>query len=613
MPPPELFERSAPASVGALMLEHLRAEAPMPRHSGPRATEASLRARLADAREGGDEATEREISVSLARLLAARGRDLGAAAALAQRALDIADDSLLRVELAGWLAGLGETAAAAATLRVLLPVDKPAEAARTTVKIAVLLARAGDAAGAAEALDEAASLDEAEAMAVELFGTLTAWAPETVTPEGAAAAYLEASRRRSPSVGTGDAEAAYEDLLRAFEVAPHDAAAAEAVAEALTARGLPGAADEVLRLSVEAAVELVNGAPADPSAVSAVHLRRMLTALEDGDAARAVGAMLDGGLEGELEGEGAARVDEALALAGLYELLAVRLEARAERLSGAPRSEAYQALARLCAGPLASQDRAVEAWIEALASDPGGVVGAAARAALRDHAAAMHDPAPLAEALIRAGSGAGALPATERAAALRELAALADDRMADPGLASWALDALAALDVPGHEGDLVNAEKLGLLSRLARQDEELAAARRALDAAASCARAGASRGTTRAAQGAAPRDRGVPGAARRDRRVRDGAGRAGAGRAGGSIRPRRAGARVEAIGEAGRARGGAPRSGARRDAAHRSGAGAPGALGDCAASRRRGGRARGSAPGARRERCRGTARPRARR
>ena len=246
----ELFERAAPASVGALMLRHLRAEAPMPRHSGPRAAEAHLHARLADARASGDLAVEREVAVSLARLLASRGRDLGTATALAQRALEIGDDAHLRVELAGWLAGLGETVAAAEALRPLVAPDKPAEAARTTVKIAVLLARAGDAARAAEALDEAASLDVNEPMAVELFGTLSAWAPETVSPKGAAAAYLEAARRRAPSVGVGDPEAAYEDLLRAFEVAPHDAAAADAVAAALAARGLAGAADEVLRLSV---------------------------------------------------------------------------------------------------------------------------------------------------------------------------------------------------------------------------------------------------------------------------------------------------------------------------------------------------------------------------
>jgi hypothetical protein len=478
MPPPELLERAAPASVGALVLSNLRAEVPMPRHSGPRAEEAHLRAVLHDVRASGDTEAERETSVTLARLLASRGRDLGVATKLARRALMIADDPELRTELAGWLAGLGETAAAATVLResvpdvhaILGPDGGPApaepEAARTLVKIAVLRARAGDAPGAAEALDEAAAIDPGEAMAIELFGTLAAWAPETVTPEGAAAAYLEAASRRAAA---GDKEAAYEDRLRAFEIAPQHAPAADAMADALTARGLPGAADEVTRLHAASA------APEGGEAARAIHHLRVLRALAAGHAARAVGAMLDAGLEAELEGELATKVDEVLSLAGLYELLAARLELRADEQVGAARGETFEALARLYAGPLASPDRSIEAWVEALASDPGH---AAARSALRDHAAALHDPAPLAEALIRIGSGPGT--DADRASALRELSTLADEKLGDAALASWALEGLAAA---GGSGELVHAEKLGLLSREKRQDEELAAARRAFEGA----------------------------------------------------------------------------------------------------------------------------------
>ena len=475
MPPPELFERSAPASVGALVLEHLRAEVPMPRHSGPRAEEAHLRARLVETRHDADAAGEREVSIALARLLAARGRDFGLAARLARRALQIADDPELRSELGGWLAGLGETAMAAAMMRGLDPGLDGAEPARALVKVAVLLARAGDAAGAAEALDEAAGMDPTDAMAIELFGTLAAWARETVMPEGAAAAYLEAARRRAAA---GDAEAAFEDWLRAFEVAPHDEPTAEAMAEALAARGLAGAADEVMRLHAAAAAAATGQAP------RAAHRRRMLAALKDGDAARAVGALLDAGLEGELDGDDADKVDEALSLAGLYELLATRLEMRAERRSGAARGEGYQALARLYAGPLASPERALEAWIDALAGDPAST---AARTALRDHAAVLHDPWPLAEALIRIGLSAASAtaegdPSAARVAALRELGTLAEDKMRDPALASWALDALAAT---GDAGAVVHADRIGLLSRSKRQDEDLLLSRRARDGAGS--------------------------------------------------------------------------------------------------------------------------------
>src|SRR4051812_21213530 len=106
MPPPELLERAAPASVGALILKQLRDEVPMPRHTGPRAEEAYLRARVGEARAAGDLAQEHVASVTLARLLASRGRELGTATQLATRALEIADDPSLRPELAGWLAGL---------------------------------------------------------------------------------------------------------------------------------------------------------------------------------------------------------------------------------------------------------------------------------------------------------------------------------------------------------------------------------------------------------------------------------------------------------------------------------------------------------------------------
>src|SRR5262245_61058890 len=73
MPPPELFDRPAPTSVGQLVLEGLRQAAPISRHSGPRAEEASLRARVAERRAESDEEGEREASIALARLFASRG------------------------------------------------------------------------------------------------------------------------------------------------------------------------------------------------------------------------------------------------------------------------------------------------------------------------------------------------------------------------------------------------------------------------------------------------------------------------------------------------------------------------------------------------------------
>src|SRR5207244_3632755 len=106
--------------------------------------------------------------------------------------------------------------------------------------------------------------------------------------------------------------------------------------------------------------------------------------------------------------------DDILARTGLYEQLAARLEVRAETRAGAAAAAvgaaagaaaagaaggdaatsreasgaAYVELARLCAGPLASVDRALDAWIEALSANPGC---SEAKGALRAHAASMRD------------------------------------------------------------------------------------------------------------------------------------------------------------------------------------------------------------------------------
>ena len=255
LPPPELLDRSTPQSVGAVVLAHLRDDMPISRHTGARAEEAHLRSRLVESRAAGDLEAERGASIQLARLLATRGRDLGVATKLARRALMLGEDGPLRAELSGWLAGLGECALAAATLRGLCDPERPREAARTLVKIAVLLARADDTSGAADALREAIDLDLASVLASELYGAIAAWAPEAVSPAQAAAAYLEAARRREASVES-DQDAAFEARLRALDLAPTDSAAAEAVAETLITRGRQGAADEVRRVHGEAVSEV---------------------------------------------------------------------------------------------------------------------------------------------------------------------------------------------------------------------------------------------------------------------------------------------------------------------------------------------------------------------
>ena len=472
MSPPELMHRTAPASAGELLLEGLRATAPASRHSGPRAEAAYWRARIEERHAQRDTQGEREAAMALARLLASRGIELDTAVALARRALALGDDPALRAELAGWLASLGEPAMAASALRGVCEVQRPSGGARTLVKIAVLLARASDAGGAVDALVAAASLDPADAMASELIGTISAWAPELVRPEAAAKAYLDAAERREAA---RERDAAFEDRLRAFEIAPHDPAAAASIAAALLARGRTGASDEAMRAHAAALA-----ARGDADGAIDVHIRRLEAALSEGDPARAAGCALDAQIEADIDAEDADAIDEVLGQAGLYELVAARLELRAERLAGAVRAPAFEALARLYAGPLASPDRALEAWIEAAASDPGCE---AAWAALRDHAATLHDLVPLVEALIRIGESGDAEDeqarhdADEQIVALRELAAIAEEKIADPGLACWALQRLRSA---GAGAEATGQSLQRLAGRLRAQEEALAAAQRAL-------------------------------------------------------------------------------------------------------------------------------------
>jgi tetratricopeptide (TPR) repeat protein len=319
MPPPELLDRPAPASVGTLVLETIRADEPASRHYGPRAEIAYERARAARCRAAGDKAGEREASIALARLLADRGRELDTATSLARRALSLGDDPALRSDLAEWLSGLGEPALAAMTLRSLCDPERPVATAQMLVKIAVLLARGNDPAGAADALDEAGGLDPTQPLPLELLGTIATWAPAEVPPAVAAAGYLAAATRHD---ALGDPEAAFEDRLRAFEIAPDDGPAAKAAAAALAARGTRAAADEVLR------AHAVTIAAAAPARAEEAHCARVAAALEQGSPSRALGAVLDGGLEAALDGDAGLLVDRALGQAALHALVAMRQELR---------------------------------------------------------------------------------------------------------------------------------------------------------------------------------------------------------------------------------------------------------------------------------------------
>ncbi|HSO33781.1 MAG TPA: hypothetical protein VLT33_14710 [Labilithrix sp.] len=461
------------------------------RRVGRVAEEAQLRARLELARVIGDPVDERTLGRKLAERLASRDAEIDAAIELALRTLAHADDPELRHELAGWLEGLGEHGLAASELRKLARDASPEKAASVLVRIGVLHARAGDAHGAQEALGEAAALDEADALSLELLGALAGWAPDAVSPRSGAEAYVRAARRRHAA---GDAVAELEDLFRAFELDPSSTLAAAALVAAHSARDRMSAADEVLRAHAAALGEVE---------AAEVHTRRRIQALERGDLGRALGAALDDRLDAAFDGPGAEAMDDLLVRSSAFETLAVRLEMRAERAASAatsrPAAQRWAELGRLLSGPLASGERAVEAYARSVAAD---ATSTDALHALRALAQKASTATWVEEGLIRAAMGEGAFGAaadpSSRLAAARALAQLADDAGAAP-LAFWANGVVLALDADDdrargaasrfedasrrHEdeirlaeqsledaavGDGDRAERLGALSRLLR-------------------------------------------------------------------------------------------------------------------------------------------------
>jgi tetratricopeptide (TPR) repeat protein len=471
LPPPEwLGARDGPRSAASLALERYELGAPVARRSGPRAELASLSAKLEEAH--GDEGQERTAVVALARALATRGTELDVATRLGRRALMLGDDPTLREELAVWFVSLGEPALAASTLRPLAESRTGEEASTLLLRIGVLLARAGEARAASEALAEAAEMNPADPVSPETRAALAAWAPSAVSPEQAAEAYLVASERREAQ---NDRAGAFENLMRAFEIAPAYPAAAERLAAALVTRGRSGAADEVRR----------EHATALGTAGRTVHLRRMRQAVKDTDLPRALGAAFDARLDVEIDlrsvlsaidpieaaEEAPLGIDGLLDRANLHELLAARVELASEFLAGRERARARVALGRLYAGPLARPDRATDVWIDALLADPACQP---AYDALHRHAVVTRDFAPLTEALVRVAGQTTLGTQPERTSSLRELVMLAEERLGDPGLAVWALTRLGELQ---HESPDLREASLRLAPRARLQDEALEAAR----------------------------------------------------------------------------------------------------------------------------------------
>jgi tetratricopeptide (TPR) repeat protein len=470
--------------------------------SGAPAEEATLRARVDQARRSRDRKTEYETSVLLARWLARNDHDLDQAVLLATNALLVKDDRELRCELAAWLECLGDAARAAETLAPLATIEAPslradgssaaredAVGATMLLRIGVLSARAAEAGAASDAFARAAEVDVRDPLSCELRGSLAAWAPEVVSPEQAAEAYLDAAGRRERA---GALDAQLENLWRAFDADPTSDRVASDLAAALVLRGRGGAADEAMRAHALALGEV------RPEGAAAVHARRRFDAVANDDLPRALAAAIDERLDCEIDGAGGDAFDALLARAGLIEALAARLEVRAERAKAVDRARVLEELGRLFAGPLANPERAIEAFAAAMAVDP---TRTEALVALRAHAAQKRDPGPLVEALTRTlatdvggdydreGSPRAAYDRDgsprladrgERAertigariACARTLLQVAEEQLGDPALAAWAAERLLRLEPDDSQARV----------SLARAESRRGAARERLEA-----------------------------------------------------------------------------------------------------------------------------------
>lgn len=416
---------------------------------------AGLRARLSAAQSAGDTEMERGILTRLARVLAARGRDLAEAVGVGTRATALGDEPELRVELAMWLESLGDPAGAATVLRDCVATAPSArDAARLLMRIGLLLVRAGDAAGAIEALTQSASIWPAFAAPLEAAGSIAA----TCGRDDASAMLMQAAERQEAA---GDRAAAFETRRRAVEASPSDERATATLAASLDRAGRTAAADQVLR---------ERAALAEPAVARQIHVERLRRGFERGDVAGALLAVIDGGLEAVVEGEESSLVDGVIERTGLHEAIWMRQELRVRNLSGARRAAELLAQARLFSGKLDSPERALEAWIEAIDADPQA---STALEALREHASTMRDPLPLTEALIRTLRAATSTR-EERLLRARELQAIAEERLADPSLALWAVEHLLELE-PEDSAAKDAVERLRPRVRL--QDNALQSAR----------------------------------------------------------------------------------------------------------------------------------------
>ncbi|MEM6790242.1 MAG: hypothetical protein AAF715_22160 [Myxococcota bacterium] len=218
-----------------------RRRTPVPLVEGEVAPLEALRGRIRRVQESDAPDEERPLALELAREHFERALDVDLAVQLLHRALEIEDDRGLRRHLAGQLSTMGRHVEAGHVLRDGEPVDAH-DVYDAWLRSGGAYARAGDADETIAILRDAAVAMPDAAAAYEGIAAVAYWAPELVAAERAADAFLEAARRYPEG-----SDAQQLAILRAVEVAPGYARAAEALSRRLTASGRSRERDEVWR------------------------------------------------------------------------------------------------------------------------------------------------------------------------------------------------------------------------------------------------------------------------------------------------------------------------------------------------------------------------------
>ncbi len=223
----------------------------------------------------------------LARVLAQRKIELREAIGLAEKSLKLDSDPDLARDLSQWWVGVGDCIRGAALLKLCL-VDLPEdEQGEVLLTIAHLYARAGQSHHAVQALRDVMKRGDRDARPYEMHGSFGFWSD--LAPVECSLSYLQAAKIRKSA---GEEAAAFENLLRAFEVAPTFSEAAQALAISLREKERGGAADEILR------EYLRRGSDAQRAAH---HQRAFLIALADTEYSKSWESALEAELEIDLD------------------------------------------------------------------------------------------------------------------------------------------------------------------------------------------------------------------------------------------------------------------------------------------------------------------------